>query len=72
MIVTIHVDDAMTNDELVDFLSSYDYELLTRKSSFTECVFTCTPFRDNFTPYDLADEMTEWLGVNARVLDVEY
>lgn len=72
MIVTILVDDAMTNNELVDFLSSYDYELLTRKSSFLDCVFTCTPTRDNFSPYDLAFEMETWLHVKAEVIDVEY
>jgi len=73
MIVTIHVDDAMTNNELVDFLSSYDYDLLTRKSSFLDCVFTCTPIRDTApTAYDLAFEMETWMDVTAKVLDVEY
>jgi len=69
MVVTIHVNDAMTNDELVDFLSSYDYELLTRRASATETVFTCTPTRDNFTPDDLAYEMEEWLYVEAKGVD---
>ena len=73
MIVTILVDDAMTNNMLVDFLSGYDYDLLTRKSSFLDCVFTCTPNRDTApTPYDLAFEMETWMHVKAEVIDVEY
>lgn len=74
MIVSIHVDDAMTNNELVDFLDNYDWELVSRRATFLETVFECRPGSGGheYTADDIAHEMEAWLDVSTRVLDVEY
>ena len=73
MIVTIHVDDALTNNEVVEFLTAYDWDMVSRRASLVATLIECTPMGDTeYTPEDIAAEMREFMYVDAEVVDVEY
>jgi len=75
MEATILLDEFVNAQDLNLFMDSYDWELLDRKYNGGETLLVCAPINSSGRQYsadDLAYEMTTWLDVGARVIDVEY
>lgn len=72
MIVTIHVDDALTNNEVVEFLLPLGWDMVTRRASFLDTLIECTPINSDYDPEDVAALMRDHFYVGAEVIDVEY